>query len=257
MKLRMILAMVLALVLLCGCTPAADPTAPSTAAPTVTPTATPTTAPTAAPVITPTEPVAPTEPTTNVNNPFTWGYFDQIIVHPFSQTELTAVLDLLSTKLAATADKEDVVSYTTHWISFDPYGTLVSIKDQIQNAPVEGWTEADYYTHKAVFVVCFSLDVDETKSTGTDYTEQLGTVTLTRETIDGEWTIDVAACSAEPICEPSSMVIPPEVIKNVHRSEEFALAGYHDEAVGEYLIYVLDEDNNTVLCWSYYAAKPN
>ena len=258
MKLKMILCAALAMVMLWGCAPAVTPTTP-TVQPTVTPTTAPTTKPTSAPTVAPTvtPTVTPTEaPTQPVDKDFPMGYFDQITVHPFSQTEMTAALDLLNAKLPTTAEQDGVVSYETHWISFDPYGTLVSIQEQMNNAPVDGWTKEDYFARKMVFVVCFSMDVDETKSTGADYTEQLGTVTLTRQTNDGEWTIDVAACAAETFCPASAMVMPPEITKTIDSKQEYILAGYHDEAVGEYFMFVMGE-NNTVVCLSYYAAKPH
>lgn len=254
MRLKMILCAALAAVMLWGCAPAETPTTPTaqpTVTPTTAPTAKPTTAPTAAPTVTPTE--APTQP---VDPEFPMGYFDQITVHPFSQAEMTAALDLLETKLATTSEKEEILSYETHWISFDPYGTLVYIQELMNNAPVDGWTKEDYFARKMVFTVCFSVDVDETKFIGADYTEKLGTVTLTRESEDAEWTIDAAACSTEALCPASNMIMPPEITKTIDPKQEYILAGYHDAAVGEYFMYILNEDN-TVVCLSYYAAKPN
>ena len=254
MKLKMILCAALALVMLWGCAPAVEPTTPTaqpTVTPTTAPTAKPTTPPTAAPTAAPTD--APTEPVI-VDPEFPMGYFDQIKVHPFSQDEMAAALNLLNTKLATTSDKEEVQSYETHWVSFDPYGTLISIQDQMNNAPVDGWEKDDYFARKMVFVVCFSVDVAD--ANGTDYTQQLGTVTLVRDTNDGEWKIDVAACSVETFCTPSTMIMPPEIAKTIDPKQAYILAGYHDAAVGEYFMYVLGE-NNTVACYSYYAAKPN
>lgn len=261
MKLRNVLCMALVLVLLCGCAPAVEPTTTPTTvpttgpAPTTNPTTTPTTEPVTDPTTTPTTlPSESTEPTGEEVN-FAWGYFDRIYVHPFSQAELTNAMNVVNAGLAATADKDEVITFKTHWIAFDPYGTVDAVENQIGNAPVDGWKEADYYSHKMVFVVCFSVDIDQTKSSAADYSNQLGTVTLTRETPDGEWKIDAAACSPEVTCEPSRMVIPAMVLEDLGLSLQVPMAGYHDEPVGQYLLYFLDEHANTVICHSYDAGK--
>lgn len=253
MNLRMLLSVLFVLVLLCGCGPVQDPTVGPTG-PVVNPTTAPTTVPTTAPTTVPTEPT--TEPT-EVYDPFAFGYFDEIYVHPFTQDDMTTVLADLNTALSATKDQEGVLDFQVHWVSFDPYYTGQVVDAQIQSAPVDGWTPADYYARKMVFVVNFTISHDHTVSVAEDYTEQSGIVTMTRENTDSPWQIDATNCAPAVISEPSSMVIPPEMLENLALTDKFVLAGYRDEPVGEYFLYVLDPDTNIVVCHSYTAAKPN
>lgn len=268
MKLRNLIILALVLVLLWGCAPAETPTEP-TGTPTTgpAPTTPPTTAPTTEPVVNPTtepttqpttEPIVdPVTDPTEMNNPFAWGYFDEITVHPFSQTEMAAALNALNNALATTSTQEGVLNFEAHWVSFDPYYTAQCVKNQMDLAPVEGWTAEDYFARKMLFVVNFTVAYDHTLSAATDYENQLGVVALVRDSVDGEWTIDVDGCAPYTFCEPSEMLVPPQVLEAMKLTQEFTLAAYHDADVGEYFLYVLDESGSQVICRSFHAAKPN
>lgn len=264
MKLRMMICLVLALMLLWGCAPAGTPTTDPATTPTTGPAPTsPTTAPTnptAEPTTTPTQPgtdptVPVTDPTVS-NDPFAQGNFNQITVYPFSAADLDAATNVLKAGLATTASKEGVLTFQVHWVGFDPYGTSVAVRNQMAQAPVAEWSDMDYYGRKMVFVVNFSVDMDETKSSAPDYDDQLGVVTLTRDTLDGQWKIDAAACAPETFCTPSLMLISPEIVTNLGLTADFTLAGYRNEDADEYVLYVLDPAGTQVICRSYNAVKP-
>ena len=262
MKLRTMICLVLVLILLWGCAPAEAPTTDPTTVPTTGPAPTSPTSPTTEPT---TEPVPPTttdsltmpttEPTVS-NDPFAQGSFNQITVYPFNAADLDAATNVLKAGLATTASKEGVLEFQVHWIGFDPYGTSVAVRNQMAQAPVAEWSDMDYYGRKMVFVVNFSVDMDETKSSAPDYDDQLAVVTLTRDTLDGQWKIDAAASAPETFCVPSQMLISPEILTDLGLTADFTLAGYRNEDADEYVLYVLDPAGNQVICRSYNAVKP-
>ena len=260
-KIYSILSISLLIILLFGCTyipagptpvsPTTDPS-PNITDPTPSPTDTPTD-PTDPPTDPPTEP--PTDPTTP-NESQLWGSMDQVTVYPYDEADLKQATDYWYSVLSQVENQETVLEFECQWISFDPYYTNHICQSYIHDNPTEGWNDEDYYARTICLVFSFTVKYDHTKSPGTDYTNQLGSVVLTRKSPDAPWEFSPLSPSAFTYCYTSTVLLSPEKLNELDLAEGFVLAGYFLEADNShhpveqdtYYLFVLDQDTNAVVC---------
>lgn len=266
-KVISILSILLALtVLLAACAgepePTTVPTTKPMAAPTTEPTTEPaeilTTEPTGTPTTPPTEELTaePTEPTSAVEGTFVFRErFEDVKVHPFEPEELSDAKELLETALENYANKDEVLSFEAHWLAYDPVMTDHWNCAQISDNPFDGWSEEDYYIRRIYFTICYSVQYDHTQSPAGDCEKECGFVMLTRESADSPWAIDPysQSGSAWPV---SAMLLSDDQLDSLNLTEKPVIAGYLVEPEKEYVLYVLEESNQTVVCEVYLIQEP-
>ena len=215
------------------------------------------------PITEPTEPhIEPTEP------PVRWiqgrDSFEDVVVYPYTPDELQDAVDVAMSILNGYKEKEYVLDFQVHWIAFDPVGTdnYLQMYD-----PKPTWEGDDHYPLWIRFVIEFSVNYDHALSPNQDRENYLGYIMLTRDTADGAWVLDQGMCS-DSISGTlaSTVVMPLEEVYSLGLTETPVLAAYRLVVDPEkapylegqrmdienvYILYVLDEETQTVRCEMY------
>lgn len=204
----------------------------------------------------------PTEPTIPVT-PWVQGRdgFAHVVVHPYTLDELQDAMDVAMGILDGYKEKEYVLDFQVHWIAFDPVGTDNYLQ---MYEPKPTWDGDDHYPLWIRFAINFTVHYDHTLSPETDYENHIGYVVLTRDSMDRPWVLDREMCTATvPGTLASTVVIPPEEVKDLYLTDAPVLAAYRLVADPEqnpylaeqnldpknvYVLYVLDVEDQTVRC---------
>lgn len=167
---------------------------------------------------------------------------DEIKVYPFNAGELSAALKVVEEKMDDFKNGTGVLTFDVERIAFDPIMTDVRCRCIISDAPIEGWTEADYYERYICFTVTYSATYDHYKTFEQD-TEHYGiSVKLYREDAQSEWTY---SDHGVPIEEHSQEALSADEVKQLTCDYGRILAAY-EVSEEEYWLYVCDNETGEV-----------
>lgn len=161
-----------------------------------------------------------------------------IVVPFFSEDELDTAVDTVQAYLAGVSTEIGTLSYEVECIAYDPIMTDVHVRQKMAGAPVNGWTEEDYYTHQISFAVTYSAAYDHEKSPVQDVEHNTISVDLKRENPQSSWEFQG---SGAPVEEYSGRAMSAAELANITDVNTRVLAGY--ETDDEYWLYLCD--NNT------------
>ena len=263
-------------ILLNGC--AQTTPEPSTAPPTTEPTQA-TEAPTTMPTDPPTEPT--TEPTELLAESLYNEYYapilgyhtevtlDDVYVYPYTQEDIDSAMDYLRDLEAEFLAKESVLDVELHWFTFDP---IKLYREMLGHDPVakrypQPSREEDY-RNTLIFSGRYSVRYAHTFSPGMDGDYEEFTVILCRETPDAPW--EHYGHHNRPGFGYDYHILQQEEINALNLTDERIVAGYFvsadallssDVLLGverpvpyeqdTYILYVVDEETNTVVCREY------
>ncbi len=204
----------------------------------------------------------PTEP------PVRWiqgrDSFEDVVVHPYTPDELQDAVDVAMSILNGYKEKEYVLDFQVHWIAFDPVGTDNYLQ---MYEPKPTWKGDDHYPLWIRFVIEFTVNYDHALSPNQDRENHLGYIMLTRDTADGAWVLDQGMCSDSisgtlastvvmPLAEVDSLGLTETPVLAAYRlvvdpEKTPYLEGQRMDIENVYILYVLDEETQTVRCEMY------
>ncbi|MBR2048430.1 MAG: hypothetical protein IJ960_07520 [Oscillospiraceae bacterium] len=176
-----------------------------------------------------------TEPTADVNY-VVRVMPEQITLYPFTAEELDSALSQVEFLMDALSREEGVQAFETERIAYDPIMTDVHIRQQIANAPVSGWEEADYYSRRISFVVTYSATYDHTKSPLPDENHHKISVDLHREDENAPWEY---RSHGVPVEEFFDRCLTPKELSALS-ADRTVLAGYLEQGQ-DYWLYLYNE----------------
>lgn len=170
---------------------------------------------------------------------------EEITLHPFTQEEFAAAVEAVRSNQEDAAGEAGVLTYRVERIAYDPVLTDVHIRQKMAGAPVEGWTEEDYYQRQISFAVTYSATYDHTKSPVQDTNHQVISVSLRRANAQAPWEF---LSSGVPVEEYSPCAMSAGELAEIPDPGGRVLAGYELSGQG-YWFYLCDERTGKVrLC---------
>lgn len=167
---------------------------------------------------------------------------EDITLHPFTQEEFAAALGAVQKNQEETAKEAGVLTYQVERIAYDPILTDVHIRQKMAGAPVEGWTEEDYYQRQISFAVTYSATYDHTKSPVQDTKHQVISVSLSRADSQAPWEF---LSSGVPVEEYSPCALSAGELAEIPEPGGRVLAGYELRGQG-YWFYLCDEGTGEI-----------
>ena len=277
---RVLILLLIVLMVLNGCA-YSDPE-PSTVPPTAEPTqaadvpTTVTTDPPTEPATEPTEP--PTEETelpieqlpgevfrcSDIDN------FHDVYVYPYTQEDIDSALRVIWEQVKETKAAEEVLEYELHWVAFDPvemYLLTVLYDPYVERYSYDSM-EA-YYQNTLFFAGRETAHYDGTLTPVSSCDNAETTWILCRESPNAPWEL-YPGYSMPRFQTDDYYILQPDEISALNLTNERVLAGYFvsTEALfyidviqdidcpvpyeqDTYILYVIDEETNTVVCREY------
>lgn len=183
----------------------------------------------------------PTDPTIDMNFEVR-RETENIFVYPFRADELNDAQETVQDYLEDVSQESGVLTYTVERIAYDPIMTDVHVQQNIAGAPVDGWTEDDYYERQISFAVTYSATYDHTKSPVQDTEHHTISVRLRRENTQSPWEFQD---SGAPVEEYSNQAMGAGDLKSITDADGRVRAGYHTMDDGCWL-YLCDDNTGKI-----------
>ena len=167
---------------------------------------------------------------------------DAIFVYPYTEDELAQALEAARESARELGADEGTLTFEAERLAFDPILTDIHARQRLRNAPVEGWQEADYYSHYLSFTLIYSATYDHALSPRSDKDHAAISMELYRQSPEDPW---VFLDSGEPTSEYSSWILDAAELEKLPMDTGRILAAYQPGENQRWL-YVLAEDSGEV-----------
>lgn len=269
---RIIMFLLAILMLLYGCA-YADPVPPTTEPTQITETPTTeladqSTEPSIIPTQPPTEQITvPTESLEHPTEPFLWvrNSFQEVYVYPYTQEDIDSAMEALRGWFEEYKSNEYVLNLEVHWFAFDPVALDVRMVQYDPLVPVElveHDTVEDNYRNTLYLQGWHTSEFDGTKVPYSSYENMTFHTVLYRESPESPWQHYESTVGF--YVPTGYWLIPPNELEMLNLTDQRIIAGYFIESGATkpdgtpvpyeqdtYVLYVVDEESNTVICREY------
>lgn len=170
---------------------------------------------------------------------------EEITLYPFTREEFAAAVEAVRSNQKDAASEAGVCTYQVERIAYDPVLTDVHIRQKMADAPVEGWTEEDYYQRQISFAVTYSATYDHTKSPVQDTKHHVISVSLRRANAQASWEF---LSSGVPVEEYSPCAMSAGELAKIPDPGGRVLAGYELSGQGYWFYRCDDRTGKVGLC---------
>lgn len=161
----------------------------------------------------------------------------EISLYPFAPEELSNAQEVVQKYLDDVSKEPGVLTYQVERIAFDPIMTDVHVRQGMIGAPMDGWTENDYYERQISFAITYTATYDHQKSPAQDVSHNVISVSLHRENAQSPWEFQD---SGVPVEEYSGQAMSAGELSNITDAGGRVLAGY-EAGDNEYWLYLCDD----------------
>lgn len=171
-----------------------------------------------------------------------WREPNSIVLYPFTEAELAEAQRVAEAKVESFAQGTGVLTYEVERVAYDPDLTDADVRAKIAVAPVEGWSEKDYYERNISFVVTHTATYDHKKSPMPDCEHDVFRVDMRRDNAQSPWYVENYGV---PVDRYSDCALSREEVAELETHGEFSgalFAAYRVE--DSYMLYVYNESED-------------